>query len=256
MFVIPEAKKENNEEKKSLIKKFFSDEMIKILYYHCLRIDIEDNNDKAEMIEELLGPEFQLLGVGTNRIAFLYRGLVVKVSMDRRGLLDNLNEFKRASETPEYFVKCYETNMLINVEEYLTLLDQEEFKTNEAGIKEILEDLSKAYIFTDIGYTLKNSCNWAADSEQNLKILDTGYIYPIKGNEDALTCPLCRSQFKYNTNYTGFVCSNKECPQKYSFMDIKRRMRFNTEELENRIIMQLNNIEMPNFDKLNDDIYR
>ena len=170
-------------------------------------------------------------------------------------LIDNFTEFKRSSEVPEYFVKVYETNMLINVEEYLTLMDQEDFIANEAGIKEILEDLSKAYIFTDIGFTLKNACNWASNSSGDLKILDNGYTYPIRGNEDAMTCPLCRCQIKYNNNYTSFICSNKECPQKYSFMDIKRRMRFNIEELENKVIMQLNNIEMPNFDKINDDIY-
>jgi hypothetical protein len=229
--------------------------MIKMLYYHCCRIDIEDNNDKAEMIEELLGPEFQLLGVGTNRLAFLYRGLVVKVAIDRRGQIDNLTEFKRSSEIPEYSVKVYETNMLISIEEYLTLMDQEEFRENEAGIKEILEDISKAYIFTDIGFTLKNSCNFGYTSQNDIKILDNGYMYPIRGNEDALTCPVCRCQIKYNNNYTSFICSNKECSQKYNFMDIKRRMRFNIEDLENRMIMQLNNLEMPNFDKLNDDIY-
>ena len=84
-FILQETKKENTNEKKSLIKEFFSDEMIKMLYYHCCRIDIEDNNEKAELIEELLGPEFQLLGVGTNRLAFLYRGMCIKIAIDRRG---------------------------------------------------------------------------------------------------------------------------------------------------------------------------
>ena len=81
----------------SLINNIFSKEMLKMLYYHACRVDIEDNNDKAEMISELIGPEFQELGTGTNRIAYLYSpapdrkfrggaGLVFEFALDRRGL--------------------------------------------------------------------------------------------------------------------------------------------------------------------------
>ena len=81
----------------SLINQIFSKEQLKMLYYHACRVDIDDNNDKAEMISELLGPEFQELGTGTNRIAFLYNpapsrrfkggaGLVYEIALDRRGL--------------------------------------------------------------------------------------------------------------------------------------------------------------------------
>lgn len=81
----------------SLINNIFSEELLKMLYYHACRVDIEDNNDKAEMISELIGPEFQELGTGTNRIAYLYSpgpdrkyrggaGLVFEFALDRRGL--------------------------------------------------------------------------------------------------------------------------------------------------------------------------
>ena len=81
----------------SLINQIFSKEQLKMLYYHACRVDIDDNNDKAEMVSELLGPEFQELGTGTNRIAFLYNpspsrefkggaGLVYEIALDRRGL--------------------------------------------------------------------------------------------------------------------------------------------------------------------------
>ena len=70
--------------------------------------------------------------------------------------VDNFTEFKRSIEAPEYFVKAYETNMLILVEEYVTLMDKQEFIANENGIKTILEDLSKNYLFEDIGFDLKN----------------------------------------------------------------------------------------------------
>ena len=84
------------EETGSLITQIFDKELLKMLYYHACRVDIEDNNDKAEMVKELLGDEFQELGSGTNRIAFLYTpgpnrkfrggaGLVYEIALDRRG---------------------------------------------------------------------------------------------------------------------------------------------------------------------------
>lgn len=87
---------EENMEVGSLINEIFSKDLLKMLYYHACRVDIDDNNTKAEMISELLGPEFQELGTGTNRIAYLYTpsrdrefrggaGLVFEIALDRRG---------------------------------------------------------------------------------------------------------------------------------------------------------------------------
>ena len=56
----------------NIIRQVFSDDQLKALYYLAMRIDIEDNNDKAEMIKMIVPPEFEELGTGTNRIAFLY----------------------------------------------------------------------------------------------------------------------------------------------------------------------------------------
>jgi hypothetical protein len=83
-------------ETESLINQIFTKEQLKMLYYHACRVDIEDNNDKAEMISEMIGPEFQEIGTGTNRIAYLYTpsderefrggaGLVYEFALDRRG---------------------------------------------------------------------------------------------------------------------------------------------------------------------------
>jgi len=75
----------------SLIREFFPPKILKALMILCLRVDIADNNDKADIVKELLntidGSEgFEELGVGTNRAAFLYRGLAIKIALDRRGL--------------------------------------------------------------------------------------------------------------------------------------------------------------------------
>ena len=249
----------------SLINQIFSKDMLKMLYYHACRVDIGDNNEKAEMVAELLGPEFQELGTGTNRIAFLYTpsaerefrggaGLVYEVALDRRGFVDNFTEFKRSIECPEYFIKAYETNMLILVEEYVTLMDEQEFRLNENGIKMILEDLSKKYLFEDIGFSFKNFENYGYRSNGDIVILDLGYIYNIHGNEDALSCPKCRGQLSYNSNYTGFICQNNQCKTKYDFLDIRRRMNMTMEEFENQMIVSLNQVEMPDFDRLNESI--
>lgn len=80
----------------SLISQIFSKDLLKKLYYHACRVDIADNNDKAEMLAELLGDEFQELGTGTNRMSFLYTpndtrefrggaGLIYVFALDRRG---------------------------------------------------------------------------------------------------------------------------------------------------------------------------
>ena len=246
MALFPINEEEGNEVG-SLINQIFSKDLLKMLYYHACRVDIEDNNDKAEMISELLGDEFQELGTGTNRIAYLYvpgphrefrggAGLVFEIALDRRGFVDNFTEFKRSIECPEYFVKAYETNMLILAEEYITLMDEQEFKINENGIKIMLEDLSKNYIFEDIGFSLKNYQNYGYRSNGDIIILDLGYIFPIKGNERVMSCPKCRGQITNNTNFTGFICNNSQCRQKYNFLDLRRRMSLDLENFENQMI--------------------
>ena len=257
---------DETEEIDSLINNIFSKDLLKMLYYHACRVDIDDNNDKASLIAELLGEEFQELGTGTNRIAFLYNpnserkfrggaGLVFEVALDRRGFVDNFTEFKRSIECPEYFVKCYECNMLILVEEYVTLMDSQEFIANENGIKTILEDLSRNYIFEDVGFSLKNYENFGYRSNGEIVILDIGYVYNIKGNEHVFSCPKCKGHLAYNSNYTGFICKNSQCRTKYNFIDLRRRMNTDLEDFENQMISELNSVEMPDFERLNENIY-
>ena len=79
---------------------------------------------------------------------------------------DNWTEFKRSAEIPQYAIKAYECNLLILVEEYVNLMDSDEFRLNENGIKEILENLSTEYIFEDIGYDMKNYENYGYTCEE------------------------------------------------------------------------------------------
>ncbi len=256
----------SDDENGSIINQVFPKELLKMLYYHACRVDLEDNNEKAELIRELLGPEFEELGTGTNRISLLYTpnderkfrggaGLVYVIALDRRGFIDNFTEFKRSLEMSQYLVKAYETNMLILVEEYVTLMDRREFIANENGVKAILEDISKSYIFEDIGFDMKNFENWGYRSNGDIVILDAGYIYPLKGNESALSCPKCSGRLAYNRNYTGFICMNSQCKTKYNFLDVRRRMRLDLENLEDQMIAELNHVQMPDFERLNQGIY-
>lgn len=249
---------------KSLINQIFTKDQLKKLYYHACRIDIEDNNDKAEMLSEFLGPEFDEIGTGTNRVAYLYTpsedrdfrgggGLVFEFALDRRGFLDAWAEFKRSNEIPHVAIKVYETNMLISIQEYVTLMDANEFKLNEVGIKEILASLDEDYIFEDIGFTLKNYENYGYRENGDIVILDLGYIYPKKGNEQALSCPRCRSEIIHNNNYTGYICSNPSCRTKYEFIEIRNRMTQSLENIEDQVYFSIMDADMPDFDKLNED---
>ena len=249
---------------KNLIREIFSDEMIRTLFYHCLRVDIPDNNDKAEMIKMLLDPnEFDELGTGTNRIAFLHNGLVCKIALDRRGMVDNLTEFKRSSELPMYLAKCYETNMVINLCEYVSVLDQSQFIVNEEAIKEILKDISKSYLFDDVGYTLKNSYNWGFreskeyPGEFELVILDYGYLYPLIGQnvKELYRCPKCNASLTWDINFTKFKCRGNGCNYQIDPTSIRQRMKLDFEDLENSMISELNHVKMPNLKDIEKSIH-
>jgi predicted RNA-binding Zn-ribbon protein involved in translation (DUF1610 family) len=234
----------------SLINAFFPRDIQKKLYYHCLRIDIPDNNEKAKLIQEIIGPDFYELGTGTNRITFLHNGFAVKIACDRRGMVDSYTEYKRSGEVPQYLTHVYETNQLIQINEYVTLMDQEEFVRNELGIKEILSELAKAYIFDDCGFTLKNAQNWGYRSNGDIVILDYGYMYPNIGQERALSCPNCHARLEYDSNFTHFVCPNTSCRAKYRVMDIRRRMSLDLENAENKMISTLNNLPLPDMSSI------
>jgi hypothetical protein len=234
-------------ERKSLIKDVFSPLLLRKLWYHAARIDIADNNDKAQMVMELLGPEFDEIGTGTNRVAAMRNGIVYKIALDTRGEIDNFTEYKRSSELENFVIRVYETNMLINVCEYVTVFDQEQFEMNETTVKMILEQLAKGYIFEDLGFTLKNYYNWGYRDDKTIVALDFGYLYSNVGQDNALTCPHCKARLKYDANYVDFVCENPTCDVRFRPMDIRRRMVADLEKSEDKIITNLNKIHTPNF---------
>lgn len=247
----------------NLIQYFFQPKTIMALFYTCLRIDIPDNNVKAEVVKKILGPDYEEIGTGTNRIALLHNGVIVKIALDRRGLVDNHQEFKRSIELDQYLAKTYETNFLINICEYVEVMDQDDFLVNEAAIKQALRDISQNYLFDDIGWTLKNSYNWGkreakltpeeryelediADEIYDICILDYGYLYPLNGQKDNLMrCPRCHHRLEWNMNFTTLQCSNSACKFSATPMQLRRQMNLDFEDFENSLTSKLMDIEMP-----------
>lgn len=258
----------NNEEyvqPSNIIRQVFTDDQLKALYYLAMRIDIEDNNDKAEMIKMIVPKDFVELGTGTNRIAFLYNNLVYKIALDRRGLTDNLAEFKRSSELPMYLAKTYETNYLINVAEYVMVIDKGTFGTNEDQIKQVLADIAKDYLFNDVGYSLKNYCNWGSrftSEGEEMIILDYGYLYPLFGQnrEDLFRCPRCGSKLQWNPAFTELVCTGQSggehCSARFTPTDIRRNMKLDFENMEEQMMANFNKLQKPNLNTIENSLHK
>lgn len=236
---------------KSHIMRIYSPDTIKKLFAHALLIDIDSNNEKVDIVKEIVGDEFTELGPGTNRVGLLGPdGYCHKIALDRRGIVDNVTEFKRSPELEWVSPHVYECNGPILVAENVELLSKEDFRMNRNGILEICEQLSHAYIFTDIGYAEKNFCNWGIRKGGDLVVLDTGYLIPRLGNEEAMTCPICGRDLEYSTNYTHFCCH--KCSVNFSFIDVYRRL---SNKLENELYQDVTGFVLPDFSQMNNAFY-
>lgn len=241
----------------SHIKKFFDPIITKKLFGNALLIDIDDNNEKVDIIRQLLPPDFTELAPGTNRYAVRGPdGFCYKIALDRRGIVDNITEFRRSPSLKEWAPKAYECNGVITVAEPVQPLSRDEFIVNREGILSICEILSHEFIFEDIGFNAKNFCNWGMrhtrGMDYELVILDTGYMIPILGNEEAMKCPVCGEKLRYNNLYTGFRCSYSRCNTEFSFIDVYRRLdtRFDDE-----IFKAISGFELPDLNDLNNRLY-
>ena len=121
----------------------------------------DTNNDKADAIlHQFRDKNFIELAPATNRFALLKGKYVYKFALDRYGVDDNINEYNMSAELQPYVTKTYETNGLITIAEYVNLINQSEFDNSIPNIRMILQELSKNYIFSDIGTISRNRCNW------------------------------------------------------------------------------------------------
>lgn len=204
----------------------FSKEILAKLYLLANDTTVVDNNQRAEYIAQLLTPlGFTELGTGTNRIAFRKDGYVFKIALDRRGFIDNMSEYFRSIEYPQYLAKVYECNRTIIVMEYVNLMAEDEFDDNKEQIRKILDRLSTSYVIDDLGLTKKNYCNWGyRHSDEQIVALDYAYLYPIKGNESVMVCN-CGGEIVPNSSYTGYKCTNAKCGLTYTASELHNHMR-------------------------------
>lgn len=234
------SKRELANKRKPRILTLFTHEQREAIYRITNNMREPNLNKRAQQIKDLLGPDFPELGTGTNRITFLKDGYAVKIALDNRGRIDNMSEYKRAPEAPEYLAKVYETNGIILIAEYVTLFDQNEFENNKNELKTILDNLSQRYIMKDLGLTAKNYCNWGYRDNGTIVSLDYAYMYPIRGNEAALRCN-CGSLIVPDKTFTGYECSNPKCGLKYSSMEITAKVRMDLTAEEDREIIEVAN---------------
>ena len=63
----------------------------------------------------------------------------------------------------------------------------------------------------------------------------------------------------WNNNFTGFVCSGdngtERCSAQFSPTTIRHAMRMDFENLENKILMDLNNMEMPDLNTIEKSVH-
>ncbi len=139
------------------------------------------------------------------------------------------------------------------------VVDKDTFVTNEDAVKYILKDIAKDYLFDDVGFSLKNYCNWGSrftTTGDEMVILDYGYLYPLLGQnrEELFRCPRCGSKLSWNPNFTEFVCSgdngHERCSAHFSPTAIRHGMKMDFENLENKILMDLNSMEMPDLNTI------
>lgn len=216
------------ETKRSRIQQFFSHELILGLWKICNNKHVKSNNEKVEFIRDLLAEhevDFVELGPGTNRFAILLDNYVFKIAMDKWGAVDNLNEFSTSYELQPYVVKTYETNGIISVCEYVTLISRDEFLKERETLRRILGILAEGFLLGDVSTSEKNMTNWGYRDDNQLVILDYAYIYHVQSSDLYCTSERCKDNqtfLDYNLDYSELYCP--VCRAKYQFTDIRRRI--------------------------------
>ena len=188
-----------------------------------------NGNDKADAIlARFRDKNFIELAPATNRYVLLKGKYVYKFALDQYGFDDNVNEFNMTEELQPYVTKTYETNGLITIAEYVTLIKQKEFVDSPPHIREILREIfNMGYIFSDVGSITRNFANWGFRDDDTLVILDYGYIWHKDPRLMFCTRPGCGGRLDYTEDFDKFYCTN--CGTKFEVIDMVQRMQ-NSEE--------------------------
>ena len=222
----------------SLIKKNFSEEFMRKVY------DIYSNDyisivEKTIRFDKIFTEEFghrkdyRRIGEGTNRFVCLLDNHIIKVAYNYLAFIDNMNELAQAKYKSKYLAQAYETNGIILVSEYVTVMDKDEFLASQYHINKILDTLAedpsldndkrKFYILGDMGMSEKNYGNWGKRMNGDIVVLDYGYLYQLADNEwkEVARCPICSSSLEYTDDYSELKCTRTDCATKVKYTTLR-----------------------------------
>ena len=222
----------------SLIKKNFSEEFMRKVY------DIYSNDyisivEKTIRFDKIFTEEFghrkdyRRIGEGTNRFVCLLDNHIIKVAYNYLAYIDNMNELAQAKYKSKYLAQAYETNGIILVSEYVTVMDKDEFLASQYHINKILDTLAedpsldndkrKFYILGDMGMSEKNYGNWGKRMNGDIVVLDYGYLYQLADNEwkEVARCPICSSSLEYTDDYSELKCTRTDCATKVKYTTLR-----------------------------------
>ena len=184
------------------------------------------NNQKIKIYREKLdewGIDYNPIGGGTNRYAFMADGYIVKIACDADGKIDNKREFIYSLPLQPYVIKCYETyaDGLMAIFEYVEAFTIDDFWKNTGRMKEILSQIGNQFLIGDVGINSTNYVNWGFRDDGSIVILDYAYIYSVAFKQ--FTCPCSPSSILYyDKDFNKLVCST--CGKVYSFRDVRKRI--------------------------------
>jgi hypothetical protein len=183
--------------------------------------------------------DYRRIGEGTNRFVCLLDNHIIKVAYNYLAYIDNMNELAQAKDKPKYLAKAFETNGLILVSEYVTVMDNMEFLECQNEIKTILKvieanikgkDKSKNtyYILGDMGTSNKNYGNWGRRMNGEIVILDYGYLYEVAGRDwvNVAVCPVCGSDLEYLEDFSELKCVNDKCNTKVKYTTVRNNLGY------------------------------
>ena len=256
--------KVNEVKVESLIKRNFSEEFMRKIYdiYSNDYISIVEKTIRFDKIftEEFGGrKDYRRIGEGTNRFVCLLDNHIIKVAYNYLAYIDNMNELAQAKYKSKYLAQAYETNGIILVSEYVTVMDKMDFLESQFHIKRILEilaedqsldnDKQKFYILGDMGMSDKNYGNWGRRMNGDIVVLDYGYLYQLSREEwkEAAKCPSCGSSLEYTPDYSELKCTKTGCHSVVKYTTI--RNSFGYSNIIDNIVDNLHNDRYIKFDK-------
>ena len=222
----------------SLIKKNFSEEFMRKIYdvYSNDYISIVEKTIRFDRLftEEFGGrKDYRRIGEGTNRFVCLLDNHIIKVAYNYLAYIDNMNELAQAKYKSKYLAQAYETNGIILVSEYVTVMDKMEFLESQYHIRKILDILAedqsldndkvRYYILGDMGMSDKNYGNWGKRMNGDIVVLDYGYLYQLTKDEwkEVAKCPKCGSSLEYTPDYSELKCTRTDCVTEVKYTTLR-----------------------------------